>query len=69
MIVKDLFDDAVGQLKAAGIDEAENDVRILLEHYLGLKRNDLFMKAQEAVPEDDLGAFQEALNRRIQREP
>jgi len=62
-----LFKNITAELCEAGIDDAENDAAILIGHYLGLSRSEIFLKASdEIVVNPELTA---AIRRRICREP
>ncbi len=69
MRLSQLYQDAVRQLRQAGVDEAETDTALLLEACLKLTRSDLILRGESEVETSDLRQFQTMLNRRILREP
>jgi release factor glutamine methyltransferase len=57
------------KLSAAGIQDARFDAEVLLRHTLGKDRAWLLAHMQEAVDDEHLTIFEQAVNRRVQREP
>lgn len=69
MRLVDLLQLGVERLHAAGVEEAETDSRVLLEHSTGLSRTGIFLNsAQEAARHEEELYFQ-LLQRREKREP
>ncbi|MEQ8403682.1 MAG: peptide chain release factor N(5)-glutamine methyltransferase [Oceanicaulis sp.] len=60
---------AAARLAAAGIEEAGEDARRLLEHASPLSRAGLIAAMGETMPDDEQARFQAALARREAREP
>ena len=60
---------AEARLRAAGVDTPELDARLLLEHALGLTRDQILTRAHAPVPPDQAAAFTALVERRAAREP
>ncbi len=69
MLVIELLGHGVEKLKAVGVTPAEIDAQLLLGHCLGKSRTQLFLAAQERVPDRYRHEFLQLLQRRMQREP
>ncbi len=69
MTVAELYKQTKDELCSAGVPEAEENARLLLEEYYGLKRIDLLADPERAVDESKHDEFREALERRKNREP
>ncbi|MEI6557494.1 MAG: peptide chain release factor N(5)-glutamine methyltransferase [Rhodospirillaceae bacterium] len=67
--VRAILDQAAARLRAAGIDSAALDARILVGAALGLSREQLLTRARERVGADARAALEPLLARRIGREP
>lgn len=57
------------RLAAAGVDSPALDARLLIEHALGLSREDLLVRADEPVPPEDAVLVDALVERRAAREP
>lgn len=68
MIVSELYKNTVVRLRESGIPEPENDTRMLMEHFLGITRNDLLVHGDREL-EDSLDDYNSAIMRRGTREP
>ena len=64
-----LLEGAAARLKAAGIDSARLDARILAGAALGYSRDQLLIHAAEPAPTAALPRFEALLARRLDREP
>lgn len=60
------YNKAIGLLEAAGIEDAATETAILFEHFAGIARHTLPFRRDEEIVSPEL---ENALNRRIQREP
>ena len=60
---------AVTRLRAAGIDDAQLEVELLLRHALGMSREQLFARLQEPLPPDARRRYDSHIARRLAREP
>lgn len=69
MIAQQALADAVRKLKAVGIDGAARDARILMAQALQIDAARLTLALQDDLPEDVLKRFDDAIQRRTQREP
>lgn len=70
MTVSDIYKNTVEKFKDAGVPEPENDARILMQHFLNISRNDLFMRGDcEPEGKHDTEIFNDAVRRRCMREP
>ena len=67
--VRVVLDDAASRLRAAGIDSARLDARILAGAALGFSRDQMLIHANEPVPAAALPRFEAMLARRLAREP
>jgi len=56
-------------LAAAGIDSPRLDAEVLLRHVLGLEREQLYLRTERRMGEEEQARFQLALWRRSQHEP
>lgn len=68
MIVSDIYKNTVIRFKENEIPEPENDTRMMMEHFLGITRNDLMIHGDKEVT-DNLEAYDKAIERRCTREP
>ena len=69
MTLRQLRRVAESRLAAAGIDTPALDARLLIEHALGLTREDLFTRANDPVPEPDAARLLALIDRRVAHEP
>jgi release factor glutamine methyltransferase len=67
--VKELLQSGIMELERAGVTEACNDARLLLEYCLGKSRTQLFLSAESAVKSDKQMQFRKFIERRKLREP
>jgi release factor glutamine methyltransferase len=65
MTIAEALSRAAEQLRAAGIDSAQLDARVLLAHVMGVEPNELIVKGGDEVPAE----FEKLIARRIAREP
>jgi release factor glutamine methyltransferase len=65
----DLYRDAVARLRAAGIESAQLDARVLLAHALGIDAAQLIAAPDDPVARDAQSRFDESIARRAMREP
>lgn len=56
-------------LKAAGIEQAALDARLLIQHALGVCRDELLTAGERVVSTDELAATMALIERRVAREP
>lgn len=68
MIISDIYKNTVASFKAADIQEPENDARMMMEHILGVTRNDLLVHADKEI-EQNIDCYNNAVERRCTREP
>jgi len=66
--ITDIYRNTVEQFRAYGIPEAENDTRLMMEHYFGVTRNDLLVHGDREA-EGDASGYKQAIARRCNREP
>ena len=66
--VAELYKQTKDELCSAGVPEAEENARLLLEEFYGIKRSDLLADPDKTVDETNNG-FRRALERRKDREP
>ncbi len=64
-----LLRDAAARLRAAGIEDAMRDARVLLSHAASLAPDRLTLHLHDPVPEDAALRFQDLIARRATREP
>lgn len=69
MTRKEAFDYGVETLEAEGIENAEFDVRILLEDLCGVDREELFLYGDKVISRTDTEKFKSAINRRLGHYP
>lgn len=70
MTVSEIYKNTTENFKDAGVPELENDARMLMQHYLGISRNDIFVHGDGPIEDDSkLKDFEEAVCRRCKREP
>ena len=69
MTLAEVLRDAASRLQAAGIEEARLEAEVLLCHAAGLRREELFARLREALPEHAGCSFHELLERRLAHEP
>ncbi|KAA0676556.1 peptide chain release factor N(5)-glutamine methyltransferase [Roseomonas genomospecies 6] len=60
---------AESSLREAGVDTPDLDARLLVEHALSLTRSDLFIKANDPIPDSDAARVLALVARRAAREP
>ena len=65
----ELYQNSVGRLSRAGIEDAASDVILLVEWCFGLTRSRLFLQGDQVVDKRGLVRFNDALERRAGREP
>lgn len=68
MVISDIYKNTVIRFKENEIPEPENDTRMMMEHFLGITRNDLMIHGDKEVT-DNLEAYDKAIERRCTREP
>jgi len=68
VIVSDIYKNTVIRFKENEIPEPENDTRMMMEHFLGITRNDLMIHGDKEVT-DNLETYDKAIERRCTREP
>lgn len=56
-------------MQEAGLEHPRAEAEILLAHFLGLSRLDLFLKRSEKLPQPALSVFNRAVSRRKEGEP
>ena len=69
MTYKESYERGKRVLAEAGIDEAELDARLLLEHICGTCRNDLLAHGDREVSRQEQEAYLNLLERRGERIP
>ena len=69
MALADLLSRARAMLKAAGIEEAALDSRLLVEHFSGTDRLHALTRPDHPVPAEQVAAVERALARRVAGEP
>ncbi len=69
MTVAELYKQTKDELCSAGVPESEENARLLLEEYYGIKRIDLLATPEKVVDEANHDEFRSALERRKKREP
>ncbi len=67
--VRSTLQSAIPALEAVGADTPRLDAELLLAHVLGTDRLTLFAYPERPLTDDETARFQEALRRRLQREP
>jgi release factor glutamine methyltransferase len=60
---------AIPRLRAAGVEDAPLDARLLLAHALGIAQDRLTLHLPEAMTEEQAEAFEQALTARAKRQP
>ncbi|MCM3747620.1 peptide chain release factor N(5)-glutamine methyltransferase [Paenibacillus pasadenensis] len=60
---------AAAYLHERGVEEAEDNVSLLLQHVLGMSRAELMLGAREGFPADRAAAWSEAVSRKGRGEP
>lgn len=60
---------AVARLRAAGVEDAPRDARLLLAHAAGIAPDRLTLHLQDALDDDAAGAYEALIARRCAREP
>lgn len=68
MSIRELYNSTVDMLRENGVPEPDTDTRLLMEHYLGVTRNDLIINGDKEVAGDTEG-YNAAVVRRCTREP
>ncbi|MFD1139345.1 peptide chain release factor N(5)-glutamine methyltransferase [Paenibacillus urinalis] len=66
---REAFLKASSFLEDCGVLEPQNNARLLLEYVLGLEGAAYYMALPDAFPEEQIPAFEEAVNRKGQGEP
>lgn len=69
MTTLELYHHAVHRLATAGIVDPETEAILLIRHLLGCRRADIFLQGRRMVAESVLTAVDQALARRLAREP
>jgi len=69
MTRKEAYDYGVDTLEAEGIENAQWDVRILLEDLCGIDRDELFLHGDKTISRVDTEKFKNAINRRLGHYP
>lgn len=69
MTVAEIYKSTVDELNTAGVPEAEENARLLLEAYFGIKRIDILTEPGRNIDEANYEAFCASLERRKKREP
>lgn len=69
MTRKEAYDYGVDTLEAEGIENAQWDVRILLEDLCGIDREELFLHGDKTISRVDTEKFKNAINRRLGHYP
>ncbi|MGI9511027.1 MAG: peptide chain release factor N(5)-glutamine methyltransferase [Geminicoccaceae bacterium] len=69
LIIRDVIEQAVDRLKAAGVEGARQDAWLLLAHIRGQNRVTLLAHWRDRLGTDDRCAFQALVERRAGREP
>jgi len=68
VIISDIYKNSVALFREKEIPEPENDTRLLMEHFLGVTRNDLLIHGDRGITEN-LDSYNNAIMRRCIREP
>jgi len=68
VIISDIYKNSVALFREKEIPEPENDTRLLMEHFLGVTRNDLLIHGDRDITEN-LDSYNNAIMRRCTREP
>lgn len=66
---RDVYDEGVARLAAAGIEEAALDARLLLEFVCGTDRNTLLAHGEREVSEEEYGRYSGFIERRAAHVP
>lgn len=69
MTRKEAYDYGVDTLEAEGIENADCDVRILLEDLCGIEREELLLHGEKTISRVDTEKFMAAINRRLGHYP
>jgi release factor glutamine methyltransferase len=69
MFAKDLLQAGVAALAAAQVDNAPLDARLLLEHALGMSREQLLVDMEREINNDEQARYEAMIVRRATREP
>lgn len=69
MKLKDLLTQAKAKLKAANIDSAEIDARLLLQYSINFSHEKLFLYPDYYLLDGDIDQYMQLIERRINREP
>ena len=69
MTLGDALSSAVRRLRAAGVETARLDARVLIGHVLGLDTTQMLIRPERSVSETEQAAINAALARRAAREP
>ncbi|WP_456433344.1 peptide chain release factor N(5)-glutamine methyltransferase [Thermosulfuriphilus sp.] len=67
--IEDLLRQIRDRLQREGIEEPQAEADFLLAHFLGLSRAELYFRIRDSIPPKLLPAIEEALRRRLRREP
>ena len=67
--LREFLQEAIGELREAGVDSPELDAELLLAHALGVERSWLLAYPEHRLTPDQMAAFQSLLARRLAREP
>ena len=69
MTTLELYHDAVRRLAATGIMDPKVEAVLLLRHFLGCRRADIFLNGSQPVADSVREEVERALSRRLDREP
>ena len=69
MTRREAYDYGVEQLEAEGIENADCDIRILLEDLCGVDREELFIQGDKVISRRESEIFMNAVNRRMGHYP
>ena len=67
--LRQLRRDAETRLRETGVDTPELDARLLVQHALGLARDEMFMRMEQLVAEEEAMRVLALVERRARREP
>lgn len=69
LAIRDVWMEAAARLEEAGIEDARFEAEVLLRHYSDRSRAKFYAHLEDVLEPDALASFQEAVERRLQREP
>ncbi len=64
-----LYREGMERLRQAGIVEASLDARLLLEYVCGTEQNDMLLRGDREVPEEDIRHYRRMLSKRAEHVP